>query len=279
MARLLLSDSTPHESQRELFRDACILHRAEIDDEGRRTFLETKFASYYRTIEPREFERVIENSRHADERTNPKYPPGNDDTVASVLSKTKGDVATLKSASRVPDPGSLTSGAVIDLLFPVAKLLCLATRKENSNTQLRQAFAGNEDQIQFMVPNEMGSEFGMNQAGRMSPRCNENVGRQIFQVIEFDGGTLDEQARIHLHLKSRGMPLVMVVFSGGKSLHGWYRVDKIRGADLSKFLHYAAALGADRATYVPCQLVRTPNAFRDGGAKQEVLYLDPKAGL
>jgi hypothetical protein len=277
--RQLLSDPTPNESQKELYRDACWLREADLSEAESLIFLQLKFANYYREIQPREFERVIEAAKHAGERKGPTYPPRNDAERAKVLAATPGNVGTLKAVSRVLDAGSLSSEAVIDLLFPKARLLCLAASKERSVTQPRSFFSGSEEQRQFIVPNEMSSELGMNQAGRMTTRSNDNVGPQVYQVIEFDSGTLDEQAKIHLHLKSLGVPLVMVVFSGSKSLHGWYRVNRIGGANLAKFLHYSAALGADRATYVPCQLVRTPNAIRDpGGAKQEVMYLDPEAG-
>ena len=277
-SRQLLSDPTPNESQRELYRDACWLHEADLDEVESRAFLEAKFANYYREIQPREFERVIDAAKHTGERKGPAYPPRNDATRTKALDKTPGDVGALRAASCIPDAVNLSTGAVIDLLFPEAKLLCLATAKDRSITEVRGQFEGTEERHQFMVPNQMSSKLGMNPAGRMSSRSNDNVGPQVYQVIEFDNGCLDEQARLHLHLR-QFVPLAAVVYSGSKSLHGWYQVKGLGGARLSQFLHYCAALGADKATYVPCQLVRTPNAIREpGGAKQEVLYLDVEAG-
>ena len=275
----VLAEPTPHESQTELFRDASWLHRAGLNEPERREFLKVKFASYYRDITEREFDRALERSKGQDLSTGPKYPPKNTRTLGKVLAENIGDVANLKTLSPTPDPGGIASGDVIDQLFPSAGLLCLAASLSSARTEARSEFVGVEQAHQFMVPNKMNSRLGMSQDQRMSPRTNNNVGRQEYQVIEFDSGTLDEQARIHLHLKSLGVPLVMVVFSGGKSLHGWYRVGQLGGEKFCKFLCYSAALGADRATFVPCQLVRTPNAIRDGGAKQEVLYFNPRAGL
>ncbi len=274
--RRLLSEPTPHQSQTELFRDACWLHRAEVDHPGRETFLKMKFAEYYREITPREFERALERST-GDLSTGPRHPPKNAQTLATVLAENDGDVETLKSSSPVANPGEIESGRIIDVLFPKPGLLCFAANLPSARTQPRSEFAGQEHQHQFMVPNQMRALHGLTQDQRVSCRTISNVGPWVYQVIEFDTGTLDEQARIHLHLKSLGVPLVMVVFSGGKSLHGWYRINRIGGENITKFLDYASALGADRATFVACQLVRTPNAIRDGGAKQEVLYLDVEA--
>ena len=280
MSRRLFSDPTPRESQRELFRDAIALHKAGLTDSQMEEFLRVKFADYYREITPREFERAIERSKDADliERSAPQYPSRNAETVADVLAKNEGNVVTLKTLSPTPHPGEIPSGAVIDTLFPGGGLLCLAASLASAVTRRREEFCGLEHDHQFMVPNLMTAEFGFTQDNRRSPRTNANVGPQTFQVIEFDQGTLDEQARIHLYLRSLGVPLAMVVFSGGKSLHGWYNQSKVGGVDRSRFRQFAAALGADRATFVPCQLVRTPTATRDGVVKQEVLFLHPEAG-
>jgi hypothetical protein len=101
-----------------------------------------------------------------------------------------------------------------------------------------------------------------------------NTGPLTYQVVEFDRGTLDEQAKIHLHLLHFAK-LRLVVFSGNKSLHGWYDVRSMGPEEITRFRRYVAALGADKATFTPCQLVRTPNARRDNGAIQTVLFLAP----
>jgi hypothetical protein len=277
----LLSDATPHESQTELFRDAGYLNRSGFEENQVRGFLRAKWSGYERGISDRELERAIERTRPGvlAARSGPSYPPLNPETRARALAGTRGDLAALKRESQVQDPGAVETGSIINGLFGSDNpLLCFASEKNKPTTERRRAFAGAEADYQFLVANPMSAEFGETQEGRMSPRSNNNVGPQRYQVIEFDSGTLDEQARLHLHLRSLGVPLVLVVFSGGKSLHGWYVVDGLSAPDRSKFLHYCAALGADRATFVPCQLVRMPNGFRwtDGGAdvKQEVVYLD-----
>jgi hypothetical protein len=43
-----------------------------------------------------------------------------------------------------------------------------------------------------------------------------------------------------------------------------------------RLFRYAVALGADPATWIPCQFVRMPGGVRDNGKKQEVIYFNPK---
>jgi hypothetical protein len=85
-------------------------------------------------------------------------------------------------------------------------------------------------------------------------------------VIEFDSGTLDEQACLHWYLaeaaEAMGWPrLALVVNSGGKSLHGWYGL--CGEEEHSKvMMEYAVLLGADHSTWVRCQPVRLPAGLR-----------------
>jgi hypothetical protein len=73
-------------------------------------------------------------------------------------------------------------------------------------------------------------------------------------------------------------PLVMVTFSGSKSLHAWlYCQDESEGpgSQLHKFMVDACRLGADPATFTLSQFVRMANATRiDTGVKQVVHYLN-----
>jgi hypothetical protein len=75
-------------------------------------------------------------------------------------------------------------------------------------------------------------------------------------------------------------PLVMVTFSGTKSLHAWWYCagePEHEGSRLHQFMSDAARLGADPATFTASQFVRMPAATRiDTGAKQTVHFLDFK---
>ncbi len=99
----------------------------------------------------------------------------------------------------------------------------------------------------------------------------DNTGPRRFLICEFDTGTRDEHAALLLHL-AQFAPLVCAVHSGGKSLHGWFFVAGQPDATVLKFFRYAVSLGADTATWTPCQFVRMPDGTRDNGKRQTVYY-------
>ena len=143
---------------------------------------------------------------------------------------------------------------------------------------------------QFIVPNPMLAETGITQDGRVSQRCRANATtarERIYWVVEFDREPdgkspvpLDSQAR-RLRWLSGMMKLVMVVHSGGKSLHGWFAPPRDTKGNLSVPLHtveqwwdLAVALGADPAAARPEQAFRFPWGMRENGKVQRVLYFD-----
>jgi len=154
---------------------------------------------------------------------------------------------------------------VIDRLFPGDPLLCLGARKDRFRTAAREEWRGKEHLHELIVPSPMSALTGTNKNGKSSKRCLDNTGPRRFLVFEFDSGTQDEQAAIILHLAAK-MPLVMVLFSGGKSLHAWFLCEGLDDGILRPFMDYAVRLGADRATWSRCQMVRFPGGY---GADQK----------
>src|SRR5262249_50879954 len=110
---------------------------------------------------------------------------------------------------------------IIDVLFPDNPLLCCAKTTATARTAKREEWRGRLSESQLIVPNPMAALNGLNQSGEVSARCLENTGARQFLVVEFDTGTMDEHAALFLHLGERA-PLALVVFSGSKSLHGWF---------------------------------------------------------
>ena len=126
----------------------------------------------------------------------------------------------------------------------------------------------------YLVPNPMKSLHGKTQEGKISCRCRENAGHWNYQVVEFDDEpSHDNQAKFLFELRKH-LPLVMVLNSGGKSLHAWFRCPDDNPNKLSKFVDYALFLGADPKITQPEQLFRAPNQIRDNGKRQQVLYFD-----
>jgi hypothetical protein len=163
----------------------------------------------------------------------------------------------------------------IDTLFAPDCLLCCGATLESAETRPREAWRGQLSKLQFIVPSPMSALSGLTLDGKPSPRCLANTGPRVHLVVEFDSGTPDEQAALHWSL-SNFMCLVAVVMSGGKSVHGWYRTAGRPAGHVAAFFRYAVRLGADRATWVACQLVRLPDGWRpDKRARQSLLFLAP----
>ena len=126
---------------------------------------------------------------------------------------------------------------------------------------------------ELIVPNTMSALTGKRKSdGAESAHTLDNTGPRQNIVVEFDdGATLDEQAARHIWL-SELRDLRMVVFSGSKSLHGWYRATDEQ-AD-RQFMETAARLGGDPKTWLRSQFVRMPNGQRENGTIQRVEFFD-----
>ena len=270
--KLLLVPPQRGSGHRELFRDACILRRLGLTAAEQDQVLRARFANYYRDIFDREFEDAINNAAGARGKHWPRWPRPQAALIARSLS-TPGSLDQLREASPVKEPGTLATGDVLDRFIQKEDILCMGKSAAHSETEVRSWYSGREHEYQLVVPNAMCATTGTTKDGRPSKRCLANSGHWRTQVVEFDFGTIAEQARLHSMLLSICGSLRMIVFSGGKSLHGWYDVRDWHPRELETFRWHAAALGADTATFTACQFVRTPNARRDNGALQEAVYL------
>ena len=126
---------------------------------------------------------------------------------------------------------------------------------------------------ELVVPNAMSALTGKRKSdGAESAHTLDNTGPRQNIVVEFDdGATLDAQAARHIWL-SELRDLRMVVFSGSKSLHGWYRATDEQ-AD-RQFMETAVRLGGDPKTWLRSQFVRMPNGQRENGTIQRVEFFD-----
>jgi len=163
----------------------------------------------------------------------------------------------------------------IDALFPGNPLLCIGESSSRFLTAERESFRGVLRELQFIVPSPMTALLGHTKEGRESAHTLENTGPRRFLVIEFDSGLIDGHASLLHYLGNRG-PLVMVVHSGGKSLHGWFACSGVADDVLRRFMNCAHRLGADKATWLNrSQFVRMPDGIRSNGTRQSVYYFNP----
>jgi hypothetical protein len=91
--------------------------------------------------------------------------------------------------------------------------------------------------------------------------------------VENDCGTKIEQAHLlnHLAVTTKHIPLIMVVDSGGRSLHGWFDVRNLEEPVIKAWFSYTVYLGADIHTWTKCQWVRMP-----GGTRRKDLEVKPQ---
>jgi hypothetical protein len=109
----------------------------------------------------------------------------------------------------------------------------------------------------------MTEQLGRTKKGEFSYHAENNTGPRRFLICEFDSGPLDQQAALLWQL-AQYAPLVVVVFSGSKSLHGFFFCEGQPEEKLQKFFNYATSLGADPRTWLRSQFVRMPEGRRNG---------------
>jgi hypothetical protein len=210
----------------------------------------------------------------------PKWPALDEQKQAAAIIGSEVKTADeLRAASPIScHAEEVSTDWVLDQIFPGNPLLCVGLDRASFHTAPREELRDRLGKCSLIVPSPMTSIWGKTKSGKDSMHTLSNTGARRFLVTEFDAGTTDQQAALLWHL-GKIAPLVMVVFSGGKSLHGWWDCIGADESELERFFRYAVSLGADPATWTRSQFVRLPQGWRgDIGRRQEVLFLNPKQG-
>ncbi len=205
-----------------------------------------------------------------------RWPARNDELIGTITFEGIG-LADLWELSpwRLEDNDSHTE-EIIDLLFPNNPLLCVGRNTSEFNTKRRKEWRGKLADHQLIVPSPMSKVRGVKKDGSgESEHSLDNTGPRCFLIVEFDEGSIDEHACLLYHL-AKHAPLVMAVFSGSKSLHGWFFAQGQPEEKLQRFMRYAVQLGADKATWNRSQFVRMPDGLRDNGKRQSVYFFNPE---
>jgi hypothetical protein len=204
-----------------------------------------------------------------------KWPALNPGRREAII-REGGALVDLWEASKLrPDDYAAHTEEIIDHLFPGNPLLCCGKSQSEFDTKPRETWRGQLTGLQFVVPSSMTGPTGLTKEGRESAHALSNTGPRRFLVCEFDTGTTDEHAALMMHLGAFA-PLVCVVHSGGKSLHGWFFVGWQPEEKVNRFFRYAVSLGADHATWTRSQFVRMPDGTRQNGRRQTVFYVNFK---
>lgn len=134
--------------------------------------------------------------------------------------------------------------------------------------------------LTYICPNPMREHFIKRSDGAVQIRCQANVAKRRWLVVECDSQELkhSDQSRI-LSALSLLLPLKMVVDSGGKSLHGWFHVEGREWKEIVAFFYRACLLGADRTKFDESGWVRLPGGTRrkdpNQAIPQRILFWDP----
>jgi len=204
-----------------------------------------------------------------------KWPTTNQEQREAIVRDNGGLVDLWElSQPRIEDSAQHAED-IIDQLFPGNPLLCCGRSQSDFDTRYREEWRGDLARLQFIVPSVMTALVGKTQNGHQSKHTLSNTGARRFLVCEFDSGTIDAHAAILRHLAGYA-PLVCAVFSGRKSLHGWFFVHRQPEERVLKFFRYAVSLGADPMTWTRSQFVRMPDGTRNSGERQTVFFLNLK---
>ena len=245
--------------------------------------LATLTANCGRTVMDAEIQRAIDRSRSSAWSPSSAAPakpkakrPRMDfepDLRLEVIQNEAVDVADLVERSPIRwDDDAPRTTEILRTLFPAGSLLCCGRSSQVFRTRPLEAWTTASD-WQLIVPSPMSAIKGLTQDGRESEHTLDNTGPRRFLVVEFDQGRPEDQASLHLHL-AHYAPLVMVVHSGGKSLHGWFYCQDEPEELIREFMDYALRLGADAATWTRSQFVRMPDGLRESRNRQRVFYFD-----
>jgi hypothetical protein len=105
-------------------------------------------------------------------------------------------------------------------------------------------------------------------------RKNENIAEYRHLVLESDSlNMLESRAMFEAVEDIFLLKLKAIVFSGNKSLHGWFEHPGLPWLALHKPL--LVAMGFDAKTMSPSQPVRLPGVVRENGKRQELLWIIP----
>lgn len=172
-------------------------------------------------------------------------------------------------------PKDIDQRALLAYLFPdTTRFVCIGRNQydfRTANWREQRNLAA----CQFIVPCYMTQRTGITKSGKISSRALSNTGPRRYIVFDFDDPPMEQQPSIIYWLMKYRSP-ILVIKSGGKSLHAWYRVEsEKRDADFWKL---GIMAGADKAILRNSgQSVRLPMGTRRNGQAQSVLYFNPQS--
>ena len=239
---------------------------------------------YYRDVPAREVDAAVGDAYNrvlnGYEKEADRLPRYSADTAKSIASENPVSLEDLAALSPSPPPD--TPLEALGQLFRQDEMICVARRPDATSIATLQRYAAFDPKfngIQFIVPNPMIAKRGLTKSGKLSKRCADNTGKRRRLVLDFDKPSAEIQPSLVAYLGDYcGQDPELVLHSGGKSVHSWFRCDEWSPDDIRTFEEEAALVGADPALLGEgrkCQLVRLPAGIRDNKKRQPVHFWNP----
>jgi len=136
----------------------------------------------------------------------------------------------------------------------------------------------------LIIPNPLTGEVGFTKNGKRSYRADSCVKGFRFAIAEFDSISIEEQVSFWLKMIGEGLPITVIIHSGGKSLHAWLPVkcknSKEWESEIEQklFPKYLVPLGIDGACKNESRMSRLPGHYRtEKESQQHLVYLNPNS--
>lgn len=149
--------------------------------------------------------------------------------------------------------------------FRPQSYLCVTNHPARTNIIKFEEIGTEMSRFSYMTPNPLVLAEGR--------RCESNILHRDYLVMESDVYNRQEQAKLLKEL-DQYVKLIFTVFSGGKSLHGWFDVRQLTQTEIKDFFAYGMKLGFDRHMFSSAQLCRVPGGLRDNNMRQDILQLE-----
>jgi hypothetical protein len=253
-----------------LFYAACKLVKAGLSDEQAESEIQALMTRDPNP--PSEIIDALRSARGERRRSTSRWSPVNPAAIAEIV---KNGPTLVELVSRSPEAirfgAPSRSEEVIDTLFSANPWLCVGKSDHSFCTARRQEWRGHLHERSLIVPSPMSAQQGRTQQGKLSFHSLENTGPRRFLIIEFDRGTLDQQAALLWHLAKFGL-LALVVFSGNKSIHSWFFCADQPEDKLKRFFDYAHSLGGDSRMWTRSQFARLADGMRSDDKTSDALH-------
>ena len=171
---------------------------------------------------------------------------------------------------------------LLEILYAPDDVLFIGDRFDRGVKTVREWLADpNLTKHPHIIPNPLTGQQGSTKDGKSSLRADDCVKDFRFAVIEFDDMPREDQIGFWLSIH---LPVVALIDSGGKSIHGWIRTDAPDRAAWERYVEgkifpMLTEIGCDPSCRNEARLSRLPGHFREEKKRiQRILYLDPAGG-